>query len=274
MGAIAQETARLIDSHDVTPVGIHNGEARSPFLLICDHAGNAVPSALDGLGLASTDLNRHIAYDIGILGVSERLADRLGAPLVFQRYSRLVVECNRLFDHDESIALVSDGTSIPGNHGLVASARAQRIREIVEPYHDEITRRLDARRDQCFETIVVSMHSFTPALLSRPYDRPWHVGLCFGADDRFTQHVLAALRTEVGLVIGNNEPYSVNLAKDYSIPFHGESRGLPYAEFEVRQDLITDATGQVEWAERLTRVLEIAHRGYARMRTAVPAAGD
>lgn len=264
MGAVAGSTAGLLGPGDAAPVGLRNGDARSPFLLICDHAGNAVPRALDGLGLAPADLDRHIAYDIGILGVSERLADRLGAPLVFQRYSRLVVECNRRFDHDESIAPVSDGTPVPGNRGLAASARARRVREIALPYHDAIARRLDARRDRGSDTVLVSMHSFTPSLQSRPFDRPWHVGLCVGADERFTRHVLDALRGEAGLVVGLNEPYGVDMAKDYSIPVHGEARGLPYVEFEVRQDLITDEAGQARWAERLARVLATAHGAHAR----------
>ena len=265
MTAVASLPATLLTSKDPEPVGIRNGEALSPFLLICDHAGNAVPASLGHLGLDRHDLDRHIAYDIGILAVSETLSDLLGAPLVFQRYSRLVVECNRLFSSDESIALKSDGTTIPGNRGLDPSARAQRVSEIVTPYHDEIARRLNGRKARGEPVILVSMHSFTPSLLSQPFDRPWHVGLCFGTDDRFTRPVLAALEAEAGLVIGRNEPYGVSMAKDYSIPVHGEGRGLPYAEFEVRQDLITTPAGQAEWAERLARVLRAAHEAFTQL---------
>ena len=265
MAAVASLPATLLTAHDPEPVGIRNGGASSPFLLICDHAGNAVPARLGELGLDRHDLERHIAYDIGILGVSEKLSDLLGAPLVFQRYSRLVVECNRLFSSDESIALKSDGTTIPANRGLDPSARAQRVTEIVAPYHDEITRRLDGQTGQGEPVILLAMHSFTPSLLSQPFERPWHVGLCFGTDNRFTLPVLAALETEAGLVIGRNEPYGVNMAKDYSVPIHGEGRGLPYAEFEVRQDLITTPAGQVEWAERLARVLRTAHQAFRQL---------
>ena len=246
----------LLGPGDPEPVGLRNPDASSDFVLICDHAGNAVPSSLHGLGLARADLDRHIGIDIGILGVSERLSDLLQAPLVFQRYSRLAAECNRLPSSSESIAVVSDGTPVPGNANLDPYARARRIAEIVVPYHEEITRRLDDRRDR--PTILVSMHSFTPSLLARPFARPWHVGLCHGADDRFTQPVLAALGEERGLVVGRNEPYGVDMAKDYSIPIHGEGRGLPYAEFEIRQDLIANPAGQAEWAERIARVLRTA----------------
>lgn len=251
MGAPDLVAEPLLGGGDPEPVGVRNGNGTSPFLLMCDHAGNAVPAALDGLGLARTDLDRHIGFDIGILGVSERLSDRLDAPLVFQRYSRLVAECNRLVSSSESIALVSDGTPVPGNRDLDVAGRAARIAGIVAPYHGEIARRLDGGRHR----ILVSMHSFTPSLLARPFPRPWHVGMCFDADDRFTRVVLDELENEAGLVIGRNEPYGVDMAKDYSIPIHAEGRGLPYAEFEIRQDLIGTPQGQAEWGDRLARVL-------------------
>ncbi|WP_018182952.1 N-formylglutamate amidohydrolase [Kaistia granuli] len=259
MTAPRRDAHRLLGPDDPEPVGLRNPGGASPFVLICDHAGNAVPSMLDGLELERAELDRHIGIDIGIHGVSERLADRLDAPLVFQRYSRLVVECNRRTTSPDSIALVSDGTVIPGNAGLSDEARALRLREIAEPYHRQIVAILDARTEAGIPTILVSMHSFTPSLRARPFDRPWHVGLCYGADTRFTLPVLAELDEEEGVVVGRNEPYGVDMAKDYSIPVHGEERGLPYVEFEIRQDLIAGAEGQAEWAERLERVLSQAY---------------
>ena len=250
----------LLGPGDPAPVGLRNPDAPSDFVIICDHAGNAVPAALNGLGLGRTDLDRHIGIDIGILGVSERLSDLLQAPLVFQRYSRLVAECNRLLSSPESVAAVSDGTRVPGNEHLDEESRAARIAAIVTPYHDEITRRLDERHRSGRTTILVSMHSFTPSLLARPSPRPWQVGICCGADDRFTRLVRAAFEHEADLLIGHNEPYAVEPTKDYSIPVHAEARGLPYAEFEIRQDLIATPTEQIAWGDRLARVLLAARR--------------
>jgi predicted N-formylglutamate amidohydrolase len=132
----------LLGANDPDPVGIRNGEAASPFLIICDHAGNAVPAVLRELGLPRTELDRHIGIDIGILGVSERLADHLGAPLVFQRYSRLVVECNRRLHDPELIAEVSDGTPIPASINIDTADRQRRVSQILEPYHHEIVYQL------------------------------------------------------------------------------------------------------------------------------------
>lgn len=253
----------LLSASDVEPVGLRNPDAVSPFFLICDHAGNAVPTALNGLGLPQAELNRHIGIDIGILGVTERLSDLLDAPLVFQRYSRLVVECNRKPSSPDFVNPVSDGTIVPANADVDDLERDRRRREIFAPYHAEIVERLDARAAESVPTILVSMHSFTPSLLSRPFQRPWHAGLCYDKDRRFTDFVLSVLDEEPELCVGRNEPYGVDMVKDYSIPVHGEGRGLPYVEFEIRQDLIADAEGQAVWADRIAQVLRRAHSAFA-----------
>jgi len=256
--------ASLLGPGDPEPVGIRNGSAASPFLMICDHAGNAVPTSLQGLGLPRSELERHIAIDIGILGVSETLSDLLGAPLVYQRYSRLVAECNRRQTSSSFMAPVSDGTTVPANQSPSQSDRKARIEEIVEPYHGEIAGRIDRRLAAEEATVLVAMHSFTPALLAAPAPRPWHVGLCFHRNRVFSDFVLAELDADRSLIVGRNEPYGVNMVEDYSVPVHGEERGLPYVEIEIRQDLISEPEGQSSWANRLAQVLEAAHERFRR----------
>ncbi|WP_201842674.1 N-formylglutamate amidohydrolase [Microvirga zambiensis] len=253
------KTETLLGPDDPLPVGIRNGEFASEFIITCEHAGNAVPKSLKGLGLDSAELNRHIAIDIGILGVSEWVSDLLQAPLVYQRYSRLVAECNRALTDEDLFAVVSDGTVIPGNRNISEVDRRQRIEEIIMPYQNEVTRRLDEQQTGGrHTTLFVSMHSFTPSLRSRPSERPWHVGLCVGVDDRFTRHVFAALQADNSILVGFNEPYDVDMIREYSIPVHAERRGLPYVQFEIRQDLIADQSGQKEWARRVAQALERA----------------
>lgn len=255
---IEREAPALLQAGDPDPVGIIEEVAATPLFFICDHAGNAVPRALGDLGLPGEELNRHIAIDLGILPVAQKLADRLGAALVWQRYSRLVVDANRLPSAPDSMAPISDGTVVPGNRALTPAQRQARLAAILEPYHACIATRLAERRQAGRPTVLVAMHSFTPALKARPTERPWHLGLCWGDDDRFSQAVLAALEPDRDLVIGRNQPYSVDMANDYSIPQHAERAGLPYAEFELRQDLLAAPGAAEAWAERLARALSQA----------------
>jgi predicted N-formylglutamate amidohydrolase len=250
---------RLLGPTDPDPVGELNPGSTSPFFLICDHAGNAVPAALGDLGLPPEELGRHIGIDIGALGVATGLAERLGAPLVHTRYSRLVIDCNRKPGVATSMAEVADGTEVPGNRGLTPEARAARVEEILMPYQARIAARLDARAAAGLPTLLVSVHSFTPRLRARPADRPWHIGLCWAKADGFSRHVLGVLAEMApDLVLGHNQPYDVDMVNDYSIPVHGEGRGLPYIEIEIRQDQIGTEEGQALWAERLVPVLHRA----------------
>jgi len=249
----------LLGAADPAPVGEIAGAQNSPFFLICDHAGNAVPAALDGLGVAAEELERHIAIDRGALPVAQLLAQRLEAPLIFQRYSRLVIDCNRRPEAPDSIPAVSDGTEVPANLGLDGRGRRQRLEEILRPYHERIEEALEARLTKGLPTLFVSVHSFTPSLRARPTVRPWELGLCWGDDRRFNDAVLAALEEqEPDLRLGRNEPYAVDMANDYSIPLHAEMRKLPYVEFEMRQDLLEGPQAVEMWAERLSKALRQA----------------
>src|SRR5258706_8978523 len=89
------ETSLILSREDILPVHEDNAQGRSPFLLTSDHYGRLIPRALGDLGLSKSELARHIAWDPGIAGVADALAKHLGAHLIAQRYSRLVIDCNR-----------------------------------------------------------------------------------------------------------------------------------------------------------------------------------
>lgn len=242
----------LLGPGDPPPFTVHNPHGGSPFLLLADHAGQRVPAALGGLGLAQAELDRHIGWDIGIAGTTRALSARLDAWAIEQTYSRLVIDCNRPLASPTLMPETSDGTAIPGNAGLDATRRRQRIDAIHAPYHARIATELDRRRDAGTPTLLVMMHSFTPAMNGT--QRPWHAGVLYHRDTRFAHALLQALRDEGDLVVGDNQPYSVSSTSDYAVPVHGEGRGLVHVELEIRQDLIADATGQQAWAERLARI--------------------
>jgi predicted N-formylglutamate amidohydrolase len=248
----SRETSLLLES-DVLPVLEQNEAGRSPFLLTGDHYGRLIPRRLGDLGLSESELRRHIAWDVGIAGVAERLSDHLGAHLIAQRYSRLVIDCNRPPHVASSIPLISEATTIPGNEGLSREAAGVRRREIFDPYHGAIAAAIDRRRKSGLPTVLVALHSFTPVYAG--IKRPWHIGALYHRDTTLPPLLLVALRKEADLVVGDNEPYAVSDETDYTIPVHGEARGLINAGIEIRQDLIADQAGERQWAERLARVL-------------------
>ena len=248
--------SRLLGSSDLPTVTVLNPEGGSPFLLLGDHAGNAIPAALGDLGLDAAERTRHIAWDIGVAGLGQALATRLDATFVRQTWSRLVIDCNRDPARPDAIPAVSDGTVIPGNANLSDADRAARVAEVHEPYQAAIAARIAERTAAGRETVVVSLHSFTPRM--NDFDRPWQAGVLHdGHEDGFALRLLAVMRTEPGLTIGDNEPYRMNTV-DHTIPRHAFAAGLSYAELEIRQDLLADEAGQAAWAERLARWLGAA----------------
>ena len=246
---IESETNGLLGPNDPAPFGIFNAEGASPFLLIGDHAGSAIPRALGDLELPPVDRARHIAIDIGVLGMGRQLAQLLDAPFLHQTYSRLVIDCNRDPARADAIPTVSDGSSIGGNEGLDDAARRARIGHIHQPYHAALEAILDARQSAGRDTILLSLHSFTPIMAGGA--RPWHVGVMHwrGRSD-FAQAMLQALTAQGDTIVGDNEPYAMD-DTDYTVPRHAFPRGLAYAEIEVRQDLIATADGEAQWAARL-----------------------
>jgi len=241
-----------VDSDDVPPVLEHNAAGRSPFLLTSDHYGRIIPGRLGDLGLPAGELVRHIAWDIGISGVAEALSSHLGAHLIAQRYSRLVIDCNRPPAAASSIPRISEATIIPGNDGITREAAEMRRRQVFDPYHRRIDEAIDARLRDRLPTVLISLHSFTPVYAG--VARPWHIGTLYQRDTRLPSLLLKLLRAEPNLVVGDNEPYAVSDETDYTIPVHGEKRGLMNTGIEIRQDLIAEPAGQREWAERLARI--------------------
>ncbi len=152
----------LLAADEPAPVTVRNENGSSPFLIVADHAGNAIPRALGRLGVPEAECDRHIAWDVGVAAVSRLIADALDATLVQQSYSRLVIDCNRMPGSETSIPEISELTPIPGNTGLSEGRKAARVGEIFRPYHDRIEAELDRRRQAGRPAVLVAMHSFAP----------------------------------------------------------------------------------------------------------------
>lgn len=245
----------MLEEDDPAPFSIFNPDGTAPVLLVCDHASNCVPSALDNLGLSDAALARHIAVDIGIAAVTHRLADLLNCPAVLCGYSRLVIDCNRQPGDPTAIPSISDETPVPGNQDISEWDAEQRTEAIFWPYHRAIGDTLAHlwRRQPDQAPMVIAMHSFTPCL-NGGTPRPWHVGLLWNQDNRLMVPLMAALRLQ-GWTVGDNEPYSGREIA-YTLDSHATAAGLAHAAVEIRQDLISSDQGVEIWARAMAKGLD------------------
>jgi predicted N-formylglutamate amidohydrolase len=235
-------------------VAVLNRHGSSGLILICEHASNYIPPAYRRLGLASADLRRHIAWDIGALVLAQHLSARLDAPLIYASHSRLLLDLNRDPAAADSIVEHSEDTPIPGNVGLSTDERQHRRQWLYEPFHRELGRIVDHRLRTATPTALLSVHSFTPSY--RGEERPWKVGVVSGSDRRLADPLLVRLREEASLTIGDNQPYAAADGVYHTLQRHAESRGLASVLLEVRNDQIQHAPGRSEWAERLEKILK------------------
>lgn len=232
---------------------MENSNGRSPILLICEHASNHLPARYGTLGLNPEQLESHIAWDPGALGVAQALSRLLDAPLIHASVSRLVLDLNRDPSAPDSIWTLSERTAIPGNLDLATEERAFRVREVYHAFHDAVDEFADARKAAGQLDAVVSIHSFTPVYRDVP--RPWQIGLIFNEDERFARSVEAGLKQDPSLNVGMNEPYSPADRVFHTLERHAERRGLAPLMIEIRNDLIRTEDGQVSWANRLAPLL-------------------
>lgn len=246
--------APLLGEGDPPPLEVLDPGGRAPVLLACDHASRLVPAALGRLGLAEPVFDLHIAWDIGAEGVARRLSRLLDAPALFAGYSRLVIDLNRGLDEPSLIPEVSDGIAIPGNQGLSEAARTARIEALYWPWHRAVAselRRLDALGGA--PATLIGIHSFTPEMDG--VVRPWQIGVLWDDPCELARPLMAALVGQ-GLCVGDNEPYSGREPGGGTLESHALEVGRPGLSVEIRQDLIADAAGQAEWADRLAMAFE------------------
>jgi predicted N-formylglutamate amidohydrolase len=257
---MGERAFKLLGADEPAPVFAERREGRSSFVIVVDHAGTRIPRMLANLGVSAAELERHIAWDIGSLGLARRMSALLDAPLIAQNYSRLVIDCNRDPRVATSIAEVSEWVAIPGNIGRSAAEIAARRTEIFEPYHAVIRALLDERQAAGRRTILIAQHTMTDVY--KGVTRDMHGAVLYNRDRRFAGIVLEMLRREPGFTFTDNEPYFLSDDTDYTIPHHGEGRRLPHVEIEIRQDLVKEEAGQAAWAERLTRALRAAEEAF------------
>lgn len=239
----------VTDSYEVIP-----GRFDAGLIVLCDHATNALPSEYGTLGLPPAELERHIGYDIGAAAMTRQVAQILDAPAILTRFSRLLIDPNRGLDDPTLIMRISDGAVVPGNRHLDAEERERRVRRFYEPYHQRVDGLIESCVAAGVPPVLLSIHSFTDNWKGAP--RPWHAAILWDRDYRFSVPLLEALRSDAGIVVGENEPYDGKLAGDCMWQ-HGTRRGLAHTIIEVRQDLIRAPEGQLAWAQRLADAVKM-----------------
>jgi len=227
---------------------IVGNKGRGGILIVADHASNHVPADID-LGIDPAILERHVAIDIGVAPLTRALCTGLGFGAILAGVSRLVCDLNREEDAPGLVPVASDGNPIPGNV-LDAAGRAERVARFYRPYHAAVAAAIERQ----VPVLLVSLHSFTPRLETRPDERrPWQIGILYNQDERAARIAIALLEA-AGVVTGDNEPYSGRVL-NATMNHHGEAAGLPYLGIEVRQDEIGDAAGVARWAALLAPII-------------------
>lgn len=236
---------------DPPGVEIVNAGGTSQYVLTCEHASNFIPARFGQLGLSDHELTRHIAWDIGAAEIARHLSRLIDAPLFLAGYSRLLIDCNRPLSSPTSIPTISETSKIPGNHKVSEADKRWRTQTCFLPFHRAIEDHLNQRRDQGRQAVILGIHSFTPVY--HGVARPWAAGILFRRSAEFGAKLVEALRAPDDLVAAN-EPYQIEDDSDYTVPVHGEARGLDAVLIEIRQDL-TEGEGAARWAKRLAAAL-------------------
>ena len=245
---------QLLSAGDPPLWELYNPDGKAPFLLVCEHASNAIPEKMKSLVLSHKELQRHIAWDIGAKEVAKILADHFDAKLISAGYSRLLIDCNRPIKDETSIPAVSDGTVIPGNSNLTEEQKKQRADTFFWSYHNAISAEIKKLRNTSGVPAIITVHSFCSGLAVHGKSRPWLIDVMWNRDVRIALPLLEQMRTRPEMIVGDNEPYS-GRESHYTIGAHAGNFGFPHVGLEIRQDLISDKAGCEFWADFLVKTL-------------------
>ena len=234
------------------PVDTINPNGKANIVFLCEHASNHIPEEYDNLGLSQEQIELHIAWDIGIADVTQRVAEALDAPAVLAKFSRLLIDANRALDQNGLIPTSSDGHEIAENMNLSKNHIDQRIHRFYHPFHNQAGKIIKNKSNNNHAPIIFNMHSFTPHMDG--YDRPWHTGMLWNKDKRVANALIERF-TSRGLIVGDNQPYS-GQELNHTMNTHGTKHGFPHVNIEIRQDEINHQSGIEKWSRILIEDLK------------------
>lgn len=232
-----------------------NPESRKGLILTCEHASARIPEEYHNLGLTATQLDTHIARDKGCRELTTALAAATGCTAFIAGYSRLFIDYNRRENEDSLVLDESDKIFIPGNHGLSAQERQQRIEKYHRPYYRAIAAKIKELQKQCITPQIFSIHSFTPQLRGGSF-RPWNAGVLYVKNNPLAEKLLSGLQKIEGLNVAANVPYDMRLYNTGAAAICGEDNGLENVVIEIRDTEFQNMEASVPiWTQRLKNIL-------------------
>lgn len=239
----------LADAGLGLPAIVSNASARSPLILVCEHACNHIPVGLNSLGLSDDVQNSHVAWDPGAIEVANRLSVLLDARLVSSGISRLVYDCNRPPSSPDAMPVKSEVFDIPGNIGLSDADRADRVQRYYDPFRKALSDTIAGVEGP----VLITIHSFTPVYMGQLRDTD--IGVLHDSDARLADILLARAGAHSDLLFERNQPYGPEDGVTHTLKEHGLGAGLLNVMLEIRSDLIATSRQQDEMAGMLARWL-------------------
>ena len=235
------------------PYKICNPKNNNNFIILCDHASYNIPKKYNKLGLTTNDLKKHIGWDIGALKLSKKISKKINSTLIHSGYSRLLIDCNRSLKSKGAFLDKSENIKIPGNLNISLKEKILRSKRYYFPYHNQIKKFINQSLKSNVIPSLVSIHSFTPVYFGKK--RKWHIGLLQRKDQRLSSIFAKEIKKNQKIVLGINEPYKLDLAGDFTVPYFSESHGLPHVLIEIRNDLLIKDKSINFWANLISNIL-------------------
>ncbi len=223
---------------DTPAVQVINESAVGPFVFVCEHASNRIPTAFDHIGISTCAQQSHSGWDIGALALSTALSNKLASPLVASTVSRLIYDCNRAPDSATAIVPRSETEDIPGNQELSPTLRSFRVDTVYYPFSQALNDLLEKRQMQNIDTCLVTVHSFTPIFQGQV--RTVELGVLHDNDSRFADLLLSIATKHTTLVVERNQPYGPSDDVTHTLQKHALPRNMANVMLEIKNDLLLE----------------------------------
>ncbi len=228
---------------------VRGGQGAAGIVLSCEHASARLPPAWPWPESDRRLQNTHWNVDIGAAEFTREMAELVGATAVLARFTRLLIDPNRVLDSATLFRDSAEGLPIQLNEGLDDEERQRRIDQYYLPFHRAMDRYIGQAQSA---NLLFSVHSFTP--MYEGVARELELGVLFDENADLADAVCAGL-SDAGFDARLNEPWSGLNGLMYSALRHATTYKKRSLEIEMRQDLSADANWRAQFAHTLRDVM-------------------